>query len=220
MLKRVTCVNTILATRTRAPRHGDSLVVSATVAIFKNSEDREPSKAKNTSKTPTSTSFEQFYQNEYRSLVGLAYVMTGTMAEAEDITQEAFSEAHKRWKKIAAYDQPAGWLRNVLVNKATSRFRKLRSEAKALTRLTSQPQKTLEIAPASNEIWSTLRTLPPRQAQVLALRYWDDFTVQQIADTLGLGTETVKTHLSRAKMKMATLLADKGLDTAFSEGEK
>jgi RNA polymerase sigma factor (sigma-70 family) len=53
--------------------------------------------------------------------------------------------------------------------------------------------------PASrDEVWQAVLTLPPRQRAVLVLRYYEDLTEQEIADTLGCRPGTVKSQASDA----------------------
>lgn len=150
--------------------------------------------------------FDEYYRRDYRKLVGLAYVLCGSQWAAEDLAHEALTEAHRRWTKVSNYDDPAAWVRRVMVNKNTSRFRKLRSEAKALVRLGNHPVETIAPSEASNEVWTAVRSLPSRQAQTIALFYWEDRSIADIADILGCGTETVKTHLARARRSLAVTL--------------
>ncbi len=153
-------------------------------------------------------SFEEFYRAEYRGVVGLAFVLTGDSGVAQDLTQVAFTEAHRRWSKISHYERPGAWVRRVLVNKSTSRYRRLASEAKALTRLGGRPQVEIEPTERTLEVWEAVRRLPARQAQSIALRYWDDLPVSAIAEVLDCSQETVKTHLKRGRATLATQLSD------------
>ena len=75
-------------------------------------------------------SFEQFYERELRSVIGLAYALSGSRSAAEDLAQDAFVAAHKNWGKISQYDKPEAWVRRVVANLSVSRFRKSISEAK------------------------------------------------------------------------------------------
>lgn len=136
----------------------------------------------------------------------MAYVLTGSRPVAEDLVQDAFLEAHRRWETIGAYDAPEAWLRRVLVNKATSRGRRLVTEAKLMTRLRSRRAEGPDMPEPSDEVWAAVRSLPRRQAQAIALRFWNDCTVGEIAAILGCGEETVKTHLSRARATLARRL--------------
>lgn len=125
---------------------------------------------------------------------------------AEDLVQDTFIEAHRRWGVVSGYDNPEAWLRRVLVNKATSRGRRLMTEAKLLTRLRSRRVDDPEIPEPSDEVWEAVRSLPRRQAQAVALQYWDDRPIAEIAAILGCGEETVKTHLARARAALAQRL--------------
>ncbi len=153
-------------------------------------------------------SFEAFYRNEYKGVVGLAFVLTGDSAVAQDLAQLAFTEAHRRWSKIGSYERPEAWVRRVLVNKSTSRYRRLASEAKALARLGGRPQAKIEPTERTLEVWEAVRELPTRQGQAIALRYWEDLPLTDIAMVLDCSEETVKTHLKRGRATLAAKLSD------------
>ena len=157
--------------------------------------------------------FDDYYRRDYRSLVGLAFVITGDHGTAEDLVQDALTAAHRNWSKISGYDKPGAWVRRVLVNRSTSRFRKLASETKATLRLRQEPEELIEPSDPNIEVWNAVRAIPKRQAQVIALHYWDDQTLAQIADILECGTETVKTHLKRARKSLAATLGEQFDDT-------
>ncbi len=151
--------------------------------------------------------FDEYYQRDYRKLLGLAFVFTGSRSAAEDLCQEALTEAHRKWVKISGYERPEAWVRRVMLNKSVSRTRKLRSEAKALLRLGSRPQAVAEPNERSLEVWEAVRSLPERQGQAIALHYWDDLPRAEIAQILGCSDETVKTHLKRGRAALADQLA-------------
>jgi len=153
--------------------------------------------------------FDAYYRRDYRQLVGLAYVLTGSQWAAEDLAHEALTVAHSQWSRVSGYDDPGAWVRRVMVNKNTSRFRKLRSETKALTRLGGRRAEVIAPSEASHEVWAAVRALPERQGQAVALFYWEDRTVAEIADILGCGTETVKTHLSRGRNALSERLGER-----------
>ncbi len=151
--------------------------------------------------------FEVYYRRDFRSLVGLAYVLTGNMHTAEDLAHDALTEAHRRWDKVAAYDDPGAWVRRVMVNKSTSRFRRLATETKALTRIGNRRDEAVPPTERSTEVWNAVRNLPTRQGQAVALYYWEDRSLAQIAEILDCTTETVKTHLKRGRAALAQSLA-------------
>lgn len=165
--------------------------------------------------THAAVDFDAFWYAEYRSVVGLAYVLVGDALAAEELTQDAFTEAHAKWDKVSQYDKPEAWVRRVLVNKSRSRFRKLKTEAGTLAKLQAAPTLHVHLPERSDEIWNAVRSLPKRQAQVVALRYWDEYGISEIADILDCSTETVRTHLKRGRSSLAEKLgADYGADAA------
>lgn len=163
-------------------------------------------------KQPSTESFDAYYQRDYRSLVGLAYVLTGTQWAAEDLAQEALTEAHRHWGKISGYDNPGAWVRRVMVNRGTSRFRKLGRETRMLTRIGSRRTEVVLPSETSTEVWAAVRTLPKRQAQAIALLYWEDLSIREIASVLDCGEETVKTHLKRGRQALAIALKERGIE--------
>ena len=84
--------------------------------------------------------FETFYQREFRSVVGLAYALSGSRWAAEDLAQEAFIAAHRKWDRIGEYESPGAWVRRVVANMAVSLYRKRASEARALARVAVRRQ--------------------------------------------------------------------------------
>ncbi len=155
---------------------------------------------------PTVASFEELYRRELPAVVALAYVLSGSRTAAEELAQDAFLAAHRRWDHIAGYDDPAAWVRRVCVNRSISLIRRRASEAKALARLASRRVLPEELPADSDAFWSAVRRLPRRQAQVVALHYLDDRSVADTAAVLGCAPGTVKAHLHRARRSLATEL--------------
>lgn len=153
--------------------------------------------------------FESFYRREYRSVLGLAIVMTGRRQLAEELTQEAFLATFRQWDRVGAFESPEAWVRRVVANRSVSAFRRATSEARALLRL-GRPQRE-EVSPdieAGVDVWREVRRLPKRQAQVVALTYVEDLPRREVARILQCGEETVKTHLDRARLALSQRLVD------------
>lgn len=155
----------------------------------------------------TNASFEDLYRSDFRQVLGLAYVLTGNRSAAEEITQEAFTAAYRQWNKVSSYDSPGAWVRRVVCNHAASSLRKGLREVRALLRLSARIQ-DISLDRSDYEFWQTVRQLPTRQAQAIALHYLEDLTVEQIADVLDCSNGTVKTHLSRARQAITKHLED------------
>lgn len=152
-------------------------------------------------------SFESFYKKEFRSVVGLAYALSGSRLGAEDLAQEAFIKAHEKWERISGYDKPGAWVRRVVANLAVSGFRRRSAEKKALSRLAGQrPQGLSDLEPEDEEFWQMVRDLPKRQAQATALFYVEDRSVAEIAEILECSPSTAKVHLFRGRQALGAKL--------------
>jgi RNA polymerase sigma factor (sigma-70 family) len=151
-------------------------------------------------------SLDDLYRREYRSVVALAYALSGSRSAAEELAQDAFLEAHRAWGRIAGYDDPAAWVRRVVANRSVSGIRRRVAEAKALARVASRRALPAELAAPDDEFWAAVRRLPDRQAQVVALHYLEDRSVADVAGILQISPDTVKVHLHRARRALATSL--------------
>jgi RNA polymerase sigma-70 factor, ECF subfamily len=148
--------------------------------------------------------FEDFYRKEYRAVVGLAYVLSGSRWAAEDLAQDAFLAAHNDWGRISRYDQPGAWVRRAVANRSVSMLRRRTVEAKVLVRLAFGERPILPSIPEhSGEFWDAVRSLPKRQAQVVALHYLEDRSVAEVAEVLGIAPGTVKKHLFDGRRALA-----------------
>lgn len=156
--------------------------------------------------------FDQFYSAHYAPVVRMAIALTGRPDVAEELTQEAFLSAYRRWSRVGALDDPGGWVRRVTINRCVSSGRRYVTELRLLSRLRQErPTKRLDES-VDEELWSLVRALPRRQAQVLALAFVEDRSVVDIAAILGCGEATVRTHLRRGRAELARRLASDGVD--------
>lgn len=153
--------------------------------------------------------FSSFYRSEYRSVVSLAAVLSGSRWAAEDLAQEAFAAAHRQWDVVGSYEFPNLWVRKVVSNKAVSAIRRSVSEARARTLLwNARPR--LEAMPDESEmVWEEVRRLPKRQAQAIALVYLEGLSMDEVGAVIGCSGGTVKTHLKRGRATLAKRLGVK-----------
>ncbi|MEI2652221.1 MAG: sigma factor [Microthrixaceae bacterium] len=79
--------------------------------------------------------FDAFYSSARPPLARLAYALTGSTTEADDLAQETLSRAFARWSTVSTLESPLGWCRRVLLYLVFSRTRRLRNEAAAVLRL-------------------------------------------------------------------------------------
>lgn len=143
--------------------------------------------------------FDTFFRREYRSVLGLAVVLCGHRAVAEELTMDGFEAALRNWTTVSALDSPGAWVRKVVSNASVSRYRRLTADARAGLRMSSGSSVGVGDLGEHADIWEAVRRLPRRQAQTVTLFYFEGYSRREIAELLGISDESVKTHLVRAR---------------------
>lgn len=153
--------------------------------------------------------FTEFVRAHTASLFRTAYLMTGDYQRAEDVLQAALVRVYQHWPRVDTMDQPAGYARKVVVNEAVSWWRK-RSSHESLLKLTDEPawDGRVDDVAEHERVWKAVLSLPRRQRAVTVLRYYEDMTEAQIAETLGMAPGTVKSHSHAAVRRLAELLGE------------
>ena len=157
--------------------------------------------------------FDAFYGASYRRLVVQVHAYLGDRAEAEDVVQEAFIRAWDRWSKVSGLDDPAGWVRRVAWNLATSRLRRLATMRRSLSR-DRPPDNAPPPSPDHVALVGALRQLPDRQRRAVVLHYIADLPVTAIAAELDVPKGTVLSWLHRGRAQLALELDVSPLSTA------
>jgi RNA polymerase sigma-70 factor (ECF subfamily) len=147
---------------------------------------------------------QELYAASYRRLLGQLIGVTGNVAEAEDVVQEAFVRGLDHPARLLGADNPEAWLRTVAVNLARSRWRRAQRLVGLAPQLVEEPRD--HDTDGHVVLLQALHKLPAGQREVIALHHLADLTVEQVADTLGLPTGTVKARLSRGRAALSTLL--------------
>lgn len=153
-------------------------------------------------------SFEDFYRSQLRPLTALAYALAGRSNVAEDIAQEALLAVYRHWNRFGPGESAARYARRVVANRAAGMFRRFAVQARGALRLGGASAEGFDVGASTAEFWSMVRDLPRRQRQVTALHYLEDFTVADIAATLGVAEGTVKAHLAAARDAIARHLRE------------
>jgi len=151
---------------------------------------------------------QALYAASYRRLLGQLIGVTGSVAEAEDVVQEAFVRGLDHPSRLLGADNPEAWLRKVAVNLARSRWRRAQRFVRLAPRLVLEDRDPDTDGQFS--LLEALRQLPAGQREAIALHHLADLTVEQVADTLGVPTGTVKARLARGRTALSTLLVTEG----------
>lgn len=158
--------------------------------------------------SPPQPSFEEVYRQSFARLVGQLTLVTGDVESASDAVQEAMYKAWVRWSKVASYEDPAGWIRRVALNEATSCWRKIRRLIPAGEADPPADSDSLEMAPETLDLMAAIRRLPIRQRQALVLFYLADLPIKDVAQEMSVREGTAKSLLSRGRISLSQLLPE------------
>jgi RNA polymerase sigma factor (sigma-70 family) len=107
----------------------------------------------------------------------------------------------------AASTTPRAWVRKVAINQRSLFLRAyLRQQTNERDAVARDEDDSIKLADDHAEVWQAVRTLPPLQAQVIALHYYEDYSVAQVAAALGKAPGTIKAQLHHGRRKLARLL--------------
>jgi RNA polymerase sigma-70 factor (ECF subfamily) len=153
----------------------------------------------NAAREDDATSFDAFFRTAKVPLVSMAYLLSGDLQVAQDLTQEALLRTWSRWPRIRRYDDPQAWTRRVLYNLIISwaRGAKVRKRPVELPRLVPGPDESHLMLAAA------LRSLPESQVRALILHDGAGLSIQEVAHELKVPEGTVKSWLSRGRAAAA-----------------
>src|SRR4029453_15460058 len=69
-------------------------------------------------------SFDEFYRATALGMLRYAYALTGDRSDAQDVTQEAYARAWRRWQSVGGHPAPAAWVRLVVARLVADRWRR------------------------------------------------------------------------------------------------
>ena len=142
-------------------------------------------------------------------LVRLAVLLVDDLGTAEDVVQDAFAGLMRRSSSLRDPELTLAYLRTSVVNGCRSTLRRRRTARLYVVPHephSDGPDGSAILAEEHRELLTALRSLAPRQREVLVLRYWSDLTEAEIADSLGITRGSVKSTASRALDALSTIL--------------
>ncbi len=154
------------------------------------------------------TNIVEAYQ---RPVFNLCYRMLGDPDEAEDAAQETFWRAYQA---LHRYDQKRPfptWLLSIAAHYCIDQQRKRRIPIISMDLLPEEdapdsapvPEKVVSELEESSQIQRMLSTLGPQDRAAIILRYWYEFSEEEIAKSLSLSVSAVKSRLHRARKELA-----------------
>jgi RNA polymerase sigma-70 factor (ECF subfamily) len=147
---------------------------------------------------------QELYNQYSRFLLGICLRYATDKAEAEDILQESFLKIYFNIKEYSGTGSFMGWLRKVAVNTAITHYHKnlkFRYHVEIENFVSTEKGTTSfdEDFFTSEELYMVLNDLPPGYRMVFNLYAVDGYKHKEIAEMLGIDTNTSKSQYSRAK---------------------
>lgn len=142
--------------------------------------------------------FESFYRSQWPEVYRPLAVVLRNPDLARDATNEAMTRALRDWNKVKGMGNQAGWVYRVAHNWAVDQIRK----RNPLRRLTKLSEPAWQPTVPDPDVFRAVNSLPYDQRAVVVLRLVEDWSVEEVAQALGVPSGTVKSRLSRALDKL------------------
>jgi len=165
-------------------------------------------------------SVQKLVEEHYDSLYRYAYRLSGSAADAEDLTQETFCQAQAKLGQLRDWERAKPWLFSILRNAYLRRKRDSKVEnlvsLDAVGEISDRaPEPLPEIDPA--RLQQALNELPEPFRTPVILYYFDDFSYRDIAAHMDVALGTVMSRLARAKAHLRVRLTPPALALTAAE---
>ncbi len=148
--------------------------------------------------------YSGFFRREFPKVVRTVYLVVRDLGRAEELSQEAFIQLLRHWRKVSSYERPEAWVRRVAIRLAVRSSRR--------ERLRSVLERETSVAPGGEaafvDLTEALRQLSMSQRAAIVLHYYEDRPIDEVADILGCSENTVKSHLHRGRNRLRVLLGE------------
>jgi RNA polymerase sigma-70 factor (ECF subfamily) len=158
--------------------------------------------------------FEVFFKKYQSILYRIALGYVRRRETAEDITIDGFLQLFKRWEKVSAMTNPAGYAVRTVINLAKShmkragRVRQVGYDEKRIGTTLDSPEHRFFLKTANAELERELFELEEKGRNLILLKDIDGHTFQEISDITSMKLPTVKSIYRRAKLQLAKKLGN------------
>lgn len=174
--------------------------------------------------------FEQLFTKYRDRVYAIAYRITGTAVDAMDVVQDSFALVFRKLEGFRSDALFSTWLFRIVVNCSIDHRRRERARARwfaggadadELPDETSGPYERAAKSELGSEVQRAIQLLSPKLRVILALRYLEGMSYDELAATLSLSLGTVKSRLARAHLALEKTVRERfphlDLDAAASE---
>jgi RNA polymerase sigma-70 factor (sigma-E family) len=160
--------------------------------------------------------FTEFAATEMVRLRRTAYLLCGDWHAAEDLTQIALTKTLLAWRRISKQENAHAYAHRTLVNAYLGQRRTRKSGEIPMQQL---PEAAAQKSTAELRVvlLAALATLPPHARAVVVLRYWEDLSIEQVAEILRCSATSVKSQSARSLQKLRDLLGHSLPDLALTD---
>ncbi|WP_175986664.1 RNA polymerase sigma factor [Bacillus sp. Marseille-Q1617] len=165
-----------------------------------------------------SPTFDDVYIQFHRLIYHIAYKLTKDAHLSEDIVQETFMKAYRKWDTLIDFRKIQSWLSSIanrtaidFIRKESKRREDLVDDQEAydspfIASSTRMVETEMELHFFEEEIAEGIEQLPATQQEVLRLKVIHGLSDKEIAQKLGLNPSTVKTRYHRARKQLNLLI--------------
>jgi RNA polymerase sigma-70 factor (ECF subfamily) len=151
--------------------------------------------------------FDLLMRQHERLVLVTALRMTGSLPDAQDVSQEVFLKLYRNLGKLASEDVVASWLYRVTVNACHDLRRRPAREdplenAGQLASGGADPHQAFADSERSRALELSLRMLPEKERAALVLRDLEGLSTEEVARVLGSSEATVRSQVSKARVKV------------------
>ena len=141
-------------------------------------------------------------------IVRLTYRLLGGPDEVEDVVQEVFLSVLQNLKRFRGECTFSTWLTRIAVNKSRSHLRRRLLRLRALpwaarsVRMAPDEKSHVEAAETRRQVHRAVQNLPAKYREPVVLRYFEEMSIPQISEILGISVGAVEVRLSRARGRL------------------
>ena len=157
--------------------------------------------------------FDEFVIARQRQMLRTAYLLCGDWHLAEDLTQNALAKVYVGWARIQRVDNVDAYVHRMLFRTYVDTYRRRRKREI----LSDAVPEVADLATAGDgdvrmALLAALAQVTPRYRAVLVLRFWEDRSISEAAEALGISEGSVKSHTHRGLHQLRSVLGDQALD--------
>jgi RNA polymerase sigma-70 factor (sigma-E family) len=144
--------------------------------------------------------FDDFVAARGGALWRTAWLLTGDHQRAEDLVQTALGKAWPHWRRVNASGSFEAYTRKIMLTTYLAWWRRKWNAEMPSEELPERPDVRADSGRLDlrYDLMAALNTLPKGQRAVVVLRFYEDLTEAQTAETLGITVGTVKSQAARA----------------------